>query len=142
MGKDGELDVTYEIKVSFEIDGDVAKPDIVGALFKQTNAILGDGNGLSKKIVGYIRSDPSLHEDEGSDKPVTRGTAILPMYVDFVVCTNMAACIEQIVNVGPFESKFMVESIVDPEARMKAEMEQRSKELQKEWQPKAGDAGK
>ena len=134
--------VKYEINATFKVDGDVEKSDIVGALFKQTNEMLGERRGLSNEIVGFMKVDPQRHVDKESDKTVTSGTVTLPMYADSDTCTSIAASVEKIDNVGPFTSRFTVESIIDAETKMKGDIEKRSKEMQKKWLSKGTNKGR
>lgn len=123
----------YVINVSFDINGEVGESNVVGALFGQTKEMLGVERCLSDSVVGYINTDLQSDTDKETGRPVTRGTSALPMHADSTICTDIAACIEEIDNVGPFESAFVIESITDVMAEKKANIARRSKEMHKKW---------
>ncbi|MDA8002011.1 MAG: hypothetical protein MPL62_12085 [Alphaproteobacteria bacterium] len=124
----------YAVKVSFEIGGVVEERDLVGALYGQTK-MLGEEKCLGPSTVGRIDTQLQTVTSK-SGKSETHGTSTLPMYADSDVCADIAACIEEINNVGPIKSKFTLESIIDVKKEKAEKISKRSREIREKWLPK------
>ncbi|MEM2366951.1 MAG: DNA primase DnaG [Candidatus Bathyarchaeia archaeon] len=130
-GSSQTLTVKYVIRAKFEIEGVVEKPDVVGAVFGQTEGLFGpelDLRELQKS--GRIgRIEIELHSK--NDK--TTGTITIPTSLDRVSTALLAASIESINRVGPCAAKVTLEKIEDVrETRRKAIIE-RAKEILHKW---------
>jgi len=131
MGSSQTLTVKYVIRASFEIEGVVEKPDVIGAVFGQTEGLFGpelDLRELQKSgRIGRIEIDLK------SEKDKTTGTIIIPTSLDRVSTAIIAASLESINRVGPCSSTVTVEKVEDiRDARRKAIIE-RAKEILQEW---------
>jgi DNA primase len=71
----------------------------------------------------------------------TSGTALLPMSTDVDTCALIAAAIESIDKVGPFDSKFKLDSIDDVRASKKEDIVRRAKEIKQKWSTKSVSEG-
>jgi DNA primase len=130
-GSSQTLTVKYVIRAKFEIDGVVEKPDVIGAVFGQTEGLFGpelDLRELQKS--GRIgRIEIELH----SKNDRTTGTITIPTSLDRVSTALLAASIESINRVGPCAAKVTLEKIEDVrEARRKAIID-RAKEILHQW---------
>jgi len=130
-GSSQTLTVKYVIRAKIEIDGVVEKPDVIGAVFGQTEGLFGpelDLRELQKS--GRIgRIEIELH----SKNDRTTGTIIIPTSLDRVTTALLAASIESINRVGPCAAKVTLEKIEDVrETRRKAIIE-RAKEILHQW---------
>ncbi|MEM3090690.1 MAG: DNA primase DnaG [Candidatus Bathyarchaeia archaeon] len=130
-GSSQTLTVKYVIRAKFEIEGVVEKPDVIGAVFGQTEGLFGpelDLRELQKS--GRIgRIEIELHSK--NDK--TTGTITIPTSLDRVSTALLAASIESINRVGPCAAKVTLEKIEDVrETRRKAIIE-RAKEILHKW---------
>ncbi len=130
-GSSQTLTVKYVIRAKFEIEGVVEKPDVIGAVFGQTEGLFGpelDLRELQKSgRIGRIEID--LH----SKNDRTTGTIIIPTSLDRVSTALLAASIESINRVGPCAAKVTLEKIEDVrEARRKAIID-RAKEILHQW---------
>ncbi|MEM2816222.1 MAG: DNA primase DnaG [Candidatus Bathyarchaeia archaeon] len=130
-GSSQTLTVKYVIRARFEIEGVVEKPDVVGAIFGQTEGLFGpelDLRELQKSgRVGRIEIE--LHSKQ--DK--TTGTITIPTSMDRVSTALIAASVESINRVGPCSAKVTLEKIEDVrEARRKAIID-RAKEILQHW---------
>ena len=130
-GSSQTLTVKYVIRAKFEIEGVVEKPDVIGAVFGQTEGLFGpelDLRELQKSgRIGRIEID--LHSKQ--DK--TTGTITIPTSLDRVSTALLAASIESINRVGPCAAKVTLEKIEDVrEARRKAIID-RAKEILHQW---------
>ncbi len=130
-GSSQTLTVKYVIRARFEIEGVVEKPDVIGAVFGQTEGLFGpelDLRELQKS--GRIgRIEIELH----SKQDRTIGTITIPTSLDRVSTALLAASIESINRVGPCAAKVILEKIEDVrEARRKAIID-RAKEILHQW---------
>ncbi|MEM3617257.1 MAG: DNA primase DnaG [Candidatus Bathyarchaeia archaeon] len=130
-GSSQTLTVKYVIRAKFEIEGVVEKPDVIGAVFGQTEGLFGpelDLRELQKS--GRIgRIEIELH----SKNDRTTGTITIPTSLDRVSTALLAASIESINRVGPCAAKVTLEKIEDVrEARRKAIID-RAKEILHKW---------
>jgi len=119
--------VKYMIKIHFQIKGVVDKPDIVGAVFGQSEGLLGEEMDLrelqKKGRVGRI--EVNVRQDGGN----THGEILVPTSMDMAETSVLAAAIETVDKVGPCESQFVVKSIDDVRKDKRAEIAKRAKEL-------------
>ncbi|MEM3703991.1 MAG: DNA primase DnaG [Candidatus Bathyarchaeia archaeon] len=130
-GSSQTLTIKYVIRAKFEIEGVVEKPDVIGAVFGQTEGLFGpelDLRELQKS--GRIgRIEIELHSK--NDK--TTGTITIPTSLDRVSTALLAASIESINRVGPCAAKVTLEKIEDVrEARRKVIID-RAKEILHKW---------
>jgi len=123
--------IKYVIHARFEIEGVVEKPDVIGAVFGQTEGLFGpelDLRELQKTgRIGRIEID--LH----SKNDRTTGTITIPTSLDRVSTALIAASIESINRVGPCSAKVSLDKIEDiREARRKVIID-RAKEILHKW---------
>ncbi len=127
MGKTYINTVKYNIKANFEIHGLVDKHDIIGAVFGQSEGLIGEDLDLrelqKKGKIGRIDIFPTPSNGK------TNGTLNVPSSLDMVQTSILAAAIESIEKVGPYESKFIVEQIEDTRTNKREEIKNRAKEL-------------
>ncbi len=121
--------VKYMVEAKFEISGVVEKPDIIGAVFGQTEGLLGadlDLRELQKNgKIGRIEIEVSTNKNK------TSGTLILPSSLGRVETCILAAAIEAVDRVGPFETSFNVLKIDDTRNEKRNRVINRAKELVK-----------
>ncbi|MEM3695133.1 MAG: DNA primase DnaG [Candidatus Bathyarchaeia archaeon] len=130
-GSSQTFTIKYVIHAKFEIEGVVEKPDVIGAVFGQTEGLFGpelDLRELQKSgRIGRIEID--LH----SKNDRTTGTITIPTSLDRVSTALLAASIESINRVGPCAAKVTLEKIEDVrEARRKMIID-RAKEILHKW---------
>ncbi|MEM0087152.1 MAG: DNA primase DnaG [Candidatus Micrarchaeaceae archaeon] len=119
--------VKYMVEANFEINGLVEKPDIIGAVFGQTEGLLGDELDLrelqkSGKI-GRIEIDSS---QSGSK---TYGKLSMPASLDKVETCILAAAVESVDRVGPYDARFHVNKVEDTRTEKRKKVLERAKEL-------------
>jgi DNA primase len=130
-GSSQTFTIKYVIQAKFEIEGVVEKPDVIGAVFGQTEGLFGpelDLRELQKS--GRIgRIEIELHSK--NDK--TTGTITIPTSLDRVSTALIASSIESINRVGPCAAKVTLDKIEDVrEARRKVIID-RAKEILHKW---------
>src|SRR5512136_3472344 len=103
--------VKYLIYTNVDIGGLVEKPDVVGAIFGQTEGLLGDELDLrdlqKNGRIGRIEVD--VHSKQGKSE----GDVLIPSSLDQVETVILASALETIDRVGPCKAKISVLSIED-----------------------------
>ncbi|MDE1870329.1 MAG: DNA primase, partial [Candidatus Micrarchaeota archaeon] len=121
--------VKYMIAADFSIDGLVDKPDIIGAVFGQTEGLLGDELDLRELQkngkIGRIEID--MNQQGGK----TFGKLHLPASLDRIETCILAAAVESVDRVGPYDAKFRVEKVEDTRTDKRRKLLARAKELVK-----------
>ena len=117
----------YTIFARFEADGTVEKPDVIGAVFGQTEGLLGQDMDLRElQKTGRVgRIDVELENKEGK----TSGKIIIPSSLDSSETSLLAACIETIERVGPCNAKISIEKIEDVRMDKRKYVMDRAKQL-------------
>ncbi len=127
--------VKYHVKIKFDVDGIVEKADIIGALFGQTEGLLGPEMNLNElqrlSKVGRIE----VNVDTKKDK--TLGDVLIPMSTDISTAALIAAAVESIDKVGPFPAKFTLAGIEDIREVKKKTIVERAKQIAQEWATKS-----
>ena len=125
------VNAKYVIYASIEVDGIVEKPDIIGAIFGQTENILGEDLDLRElRKSGRIgRIDVKLENKSGR----IRGTIIIPSNLDRAETALIAAAIEIVDKVGPYSAKVKVFRIEDVRAEKRKKIIERAKEILRKW---------
>ena len=117
----------YLIRASVNADGVVEKPDIIGAVFGQTEGLLGnelDMRDLQKSArIGRVEVDI---ETRGGK---TTGTITLPSALDKVESAILAAGLETIDRIGPAKAVIKVTAIEDTRDSRRKQVVDRAKEL-------------
>ncbi len=131
--------VKYHVKLSFDVDGLVERPDIIGAIFGQTEGLMGPEMNLNE--LQRVSKVGRIEVNFQTTSNTTSGEVILPMSTDIDVCALIAAGIENIDKVGPFDSTFKLVSIDDVRAAKKDEIVRRAKEIKQRWATKTISEG-
>ena len=131
--------VKYHVKLSYEVDGLVERADIIGAIFGQTEGLLGPEMNLNElqrlSKVGRIE----VNSKNTTNK--TLGDVLIPMSTDIDTCALIAAGIESIDKVGPFDCSFKLNSIDDVRAAKKDDIVKRAREIKQHWARKTVSEG-
>jgi len=131
--------VKYHVKLSYNVDGLVERADIIGAIFGQTEGLLGPEMNLNElqrmSKVGRIEVTTT------STANTTSGDVLLPMSTDIDTCALIAAAIESIDKVGPFDCNFKLTGIDDVRAAKKDDIVKRAKEIKQKWATKTVSEG-
>ena len=117
----------YLIQARLEAEGIVEKPDIVGAVFGQTEGLLGeelDLRDLQKSgRIGRIEVDVQ------SKKGRTEGIISIPSSLDQVETSIMAASLETIDRVGPCKAQIKVEKVEDVRVTKRNKIVERARQI-------------
>ena len=117
----------YLIKARLNADGIVEKPDVVGAIFGQTEGLLGDELDLRdlQKSGRIGRIEVDVHSKQGKSE----GDVLIPSSLDQVETVILASALETIDRVGPCKAKIAVESIEDVRVSKRTKIIERAREL-------------
>ncbi|MHA1143158.1 MAG: DNA primase DnaG [Candidatus Helarchaeota archaeon] len=135
MQKNESLSTTkYIIKARIEIEGIVEKPDIVGAIFGQTEGLLGEDLDLRElQKTGRIGR---IQVDVLSEGGKTIGYVIVPSSLNKVETSILASALETVDRVGPCLAKIFLEKVTDIRQTKRAQIIQRAAEILKSWEEK------
>ena len=131
--------VKYHVKLSYEVDGLVERADIIGAIFGQTEGLLGPEMNLNE--LQRVSKVGRIEVIAKSTSNTTSGNAVIPMSTDIDTCALIAAGIESIDKVGPFDCKFTLDAIDDVRAAKKDDIVRRAKEIKQKWATKTVSEG-
>ena len=126
----------YLIKAKISADGVVEKPDVVGAIFGQTEGLLGEELDLRDLQKGGKIGRIEVEID--SKKGRTEGFALIPSGLDQVESSILAASLETIDRIGPCKAKVEVESVEDVRQERRKKIVERAEQLYK----KMSESGK
>ncbi|HLD12748.1 MAG TPA: DNA primase DnaG, partial [Candidatus Nanoarchaeia archaeon] len=129
MGKISPVSSKYIINASITIEGLVDRPDVIGAIFGQTEGLLGEDLELRElQRSGRIaRIEVRLEPRAGK----ATGNIIIPSSLDKAETAIIAAALETIQRIGPCNAKVKVENIEDVRISKRTFVIERAKELLK-----------
>jgi len=135
MAKVSPVSIKYIIKAKFIANGTVEKPDVIGAVFGQTEGLLGADMDLRElQKTGKIgRIEVETTSEEGQ----TEGEIIIPTSLDKTETTLIAAAVETIEKIGPSEAKIKIEGVEDVRSSKREYIIERAKELLKNFEDKS-----
>ena len=130
MAKISLVSAKYVIHATITIDGIVEKPDVIGAIFGQTEGLLGSELELRElQRSGRIgRIEVNVETRTGK----TRGTIIIPSSLDKAETSIIGAALEIIQRIGPCNARIKVDKIEDVRVSKRTFVINRAKELLKD----------
>ena len=131
--------VKYHVKLKFEVDGLVEKADIIGAIFGQTEGLLGPEMNLNE--LQKVSKVGRIEVNVDTKSNIAKGDALIPMSTDISTAALIAAAIESIDKVGPFQARFGLVGIDDIRAIKKKVIVDRAKKIVQEWATKTISEG-
>ena len=127
MGKISPVAAKYIVNTQIQIEGIVDRPDVIGAIFGQTEGLLGTELELRElQRSGRIgRIEVKLEAKSGK----TQGSILIPSSLDKAETAIIAAALETIQRIGPCNAKVKVENIEDVRISKRTFVIERAKEL-------------
>ncbi|MBI2144790.1 DNA primase [Candidatus Woesearchaeota archaeon] len=129
MGKISPVSAKYIIHSTIQIEGVVDRPDVIGAIFGQTEGLLGSDLELRELQrsgrIGRIEVDTEIRSGK------TSGAITIPSSLDKAETAIIAAALEIIQRIGPCNARLKVDSIEDVRTSKRAFVIDRAKELLK-----------
>jgi len=117
----------YLIKTKINVDGTIQRKDVVGAIFGQTEGLLGDELNLRvlqrSGRLGHV--DVELESSRGK----VSGSITIPSSLDNVETAIIGSALETIERIGPCRSTIKVEEILDVRASKRQTVIDRAKDL-------------
>lgn len=131
MGDSQAISPKYIIQAKLDVEGVVEKPDVIGALFGQTEGLFGpdlDLRELQKTgRIGRIEIKLESKQDR------TYGTIIIPISLDKASTSLIAAIIESVDRVGPCAAKITLEKIDDEREQKRDDIVKRAQNILHGW---------
>ncbi|MEK6844511.1 MAG: DNA primase DnaG [Nanoarchaeota archaeon] len=127
MAKISPVSIKYMIYVSFKAEGPLEKPDVIGAIFGQTEGLLGpelEMRELQKEgKIGRIEVELEIVDGKSI------GEITIPTAMDKSNTTLIGAAIETIDRIGPTEAQLKVTKIEDVRGGKRDYIISRAKQL-------------
>ncbi|MFH1237579.1 MAG: DNA primase DnaG [Candidatus Aenigmatarchaeota archaeon] len=111
MSKLAPTSIKYVVKAEIDAQGVIEKPDVIGAIFGQTEGLLGPDLDLRElQRTGRIgRIEVNINSEKGK----SHGEVIIPSSLDSAETALIAATLETIERVGPCIAKIILKSVED-----------------------------
>ncbi|MCJ2555207.1 MAG: DNA primase [Candidatus Thermoplasmatota archaeon] len=117
----------YQIRAKLEAEGVVEKPDVIGAVFGQTEGLLGEE--LDLRDLQKSGRIGRIEVDVVSKKGMTDGSILIPSSLDQVETSILAAGLETIERIGPCRATVSVEGVDDVRITKRTQVVDRAKEI-------------
>jgi DNA primase len=139
MAKISPVSIKYIIHAKFEAEGAIEKPDLIGAIFGQTEGLLGEDLEMRELQKSGKIGRIEVNTDYEGGK--TTGDIEVPSAMDKTETTILAAALETIERVGPSDTKIIVESIEDVRGSKRDYILERAKKLMEQLGDSKTDLG-
>jgi len=117
----------YEIKAKIKVDGAVEKSDVIGAIFGQTEGLIGDDLDLRdlQKSARIGRIEVDISQNKGKSE----GFLTLTSALEKVETAIIAAGIESVDRIGPCKADIAIEKVEDVRISKRRQVIERAKEV-------------
>ncbi len=129
MGKIAQVSSKYIVKAQIQANGVIEKPDVVGAIFGQTEGLL--GNDLELRELQRSGRIGRIEVIVDSKSGRTSGTIEIPSSMDKAETAIIAAALETIDRVGPCTATIKVLGVDDVRISKRKSIINRAKEILK-----------
>ncbi len=129
MAKLAPTSIKYVINAQIKANGVVEKPDVIGAVFGQTEGLLGSELNLRElQKTGRIgRIEVNIESKNGKSE----GDIVIPSSLDAAETALIAATLETIERVGPCTAKITAKSVEDTRSDKRKYVVEKAKEILK-----------
>lgn len=129
----------YQIKARIAAEGVIDKPDVVGAVFGQTEGLLGDELDLRdlQKSGRIGRIEVNIDSRKGKSE----GEILIPSSLDQVETAILASGLETVDRIGPCRAKIEVISVEDIRISKRQKVVERAKEILSRLQEESKGVG-
>jgi DNA primase len=133
MGTDFDSSTAkYVIRAKIEIDGVVDKPDVVGAVFGQTEGLLGEDLDLRElQRTGRIGRIQIVIRSQGGK---SKGEVVIPVSLNKTATAILAASLETVDRVGPCMAKVTLLKLEDIRGAKRRKVVSRAISILKGWE--------
>ncbi|MHA1613368.1 MAG: DNA primase DnaG [Candidatus Thorarchaeota archaeon] len=120
------------MRARIEIDGVVDKPDVVGAVFGQTEGLLGEDLDLRElQRTGRIGRIQIAIRTKGGN---STGEVVIPVSLNKTATAILAAALETVDRVGPCTAKVILEKLEDIRGAKRRKVVSRAISILKGWE--------
>ena len=130
MAKISPVAAKYIVQSIISIDGIVDRPDVIGAIFGQTEGLL--GNDLELRELQRSGRIGRIEVNTNTSGGKTSGEIIIPSSLDKTETAIVAAALEIIQRIGPCTAKIEVKKIEDVRVSKRQFVVERAKALLRE----------
>lgn len=129
MAKLAPTSIKYVVKASIKAKGVVEKPDVIGAVFGQTEGLLGSELNLRElQETGRIgRVEVNVRSKNGESE----GEIIIPSSLDAAETALIAATLETIERVGPCNATIQILSVEDTRSEKRKYVVEKARDILK-----------
>lgn len=121
----------YVVKARFEVEGVVEKPDVIGAIFGQTEGLFGTDLDLRELQKGGRVGRLEIELESKQDR--TSGIITIPSSLDRASTALIAAAIESVDRIGPCDAKVVLETVQDMRDEKRKVIMNKAKEILRKW---------
>ena len=129
MAKISQVAAKYIVNSTIDIEGVVDRPDVIGAIFGQTEGLL--GNDLELRELQRSGRIGRIEVNVATSAGKTKGEIIIPSSLDKTETAIIAAALEIIQRIGPCNAKVEVQKIEDIRVSKRQFVIDRAKDLLK-----------
>jgi len=130
MAKTPLISIKYKIIARFEVNAPVEVPDVIGAIFGQTEGLFGDDFDL-RELQKQGKIGRVLVKITKKEKNKTEGIIEIPSAMNKEETAILAAAVETVDRIGPGYAKVIIEKIEDVREEKRQYVMKRAKELLK-----------
>ena len=133
MGTDFDSSTAkYVIRAKIDIDGVVDKPDVVGAVFGQTEGLLGEDLDLRElQRTGRVGRIQIVVRSQGGK---SKGEVVIPVSLNKTATAILAAALETVDRVGPCTAKVTLVKLEDIRGAKRRKVVSRAISILKGWE--------
>ncbi|MCI4358746.1 MAG: DNA primase [Thermoplasmata archaeon] len=129
----------YQIRAHIAADGVIEKPDVVGAVFGQTEGLLGEE--LDLRDLQKSGRIGRIEVEIDSRKGKSEGEIIIPSSLDQVETAILASGLETVDRIGPCRAKIEIVSVEDIRISKRLKVVERAKDILSKLQESSKGVG-
>jgi DNA primase len=121
----------YVIKAKFDVEGVVEKPDVIGAIFGQTEGLFGPDLDLRELQKSGRLGRIGIKLESKNDR--TTGEIAIPSSLDKTSTAIIAAAVESVDRIGPCNAKILLEPMHDERDQKREMIKLKAKQILQGW---------
>ena len=125
----------YVIKAKFDVEGVVEKPDVIGAIFGQTEGLFGPDLDLREHQKSGRLGRIGIKLESKNDR--TTGEITIPSSLDKTSTAIIAAAVESVDRIGPCNAKILLEPMHDERDQKREMIKLKAKQILQGWMVEA-----
>ena len=133
MGTNSQHAITtkYMIVARFEVEGVVEKPDVIGAIFGQTEGLFGPDLDLRELQKSGRIGRIEIQLESKLDK--TSGVITIPSSLDKTSTAIIAAAVESVDRIGPCMARVTLDKVADIREEKRKQILDKAKSILRTW---------